>query len=190
MEDALLNALEEDARTQCAAIIEEAGKAAADIIAEAEKEVSILREERFDSLNIRLRELKTSSINAARVRAEGLKLKARHEIIEKVLDDALEGFKGLPREEYAEVLKSLYEELKKEWGSREKPVVLVNPEDTGFIKEASFEVRPDPDVRLGAVFVSGDGRIRYENTIPSRIKSIRPDLVAAVEKTLFGVNSL
>lgn len=188
-QEALLNILEEDARNQSARMLEDAEAAAKEIVAESEREVLAAREERVKDLSDSLEKKKAALVNSARTRAEGLKLKARRELIDDVFSEAVKSLNGLPGDRYEEFLGRLFGELKAEWAKdrgKEKPVALVNPADMGIIKDHEIEFKPDPKIEAGVVFVSADNRLRYENTVPSRVARIRADLLPNINKMLFG----
>ncbi len=186
-QDALLKAIEEDAYAQTDRIVSEAEEAAKSIVEDARNEVRKLREERLKSLALSMERRKASTINGARTRANGLKLSVRHEIIEGVLKEAEQSFRGLPNEEYSRLINNLYGELKNDWPFEAgNAIALVNPNDAGLIKDGFAQVKPDAGVTLGVVFTSKDGRIRFENTVRSRIQKARSSLLTAINKTVFG----
>lgn len=188
-QEALLNILEEDARNQSARMLEDAEAAAKEIVAESEREVLAAREERVKDLSDSLEKKKAALVNSARTRAEGLKLKARRELIDDVFSEAVKSLNGLPKDRYEEFLGMLFSELKAEWAKdrgKEKPIALVNPADMGIIKDHEIELKPDPKIEAGLVFVSADNRLRYENTVSSRVARIRADLLPNINKMLFG----
>ncbi len=188
-EDALLTALEEDARVQSERILSEAREAAADMKEAAEREAAEVRRKRTSEMDDSLRRKTASAVNAARMRAAGRALELRHEMAGQVLARVAESFAKLPRGEYAALVGRLYAELKQDWSAdkeREKYAVLVNPADVELIKDREGEVRPDDSITSGVVFVSVDGRLRYENTIASRIKKAKDTLLPMIDKTLSG----
>lgn len=187
-QDTLLLALEEDARNQARRIIEEAEEEAKKIIEGAEAEARSLRERRLAELSSALEKKKAYTLNTARTRAAGAGLRARHGLIDQVLRDTLERFRSMSGHEYSVVLNGLYEELKREWDAsgEDRPIVLVNPADTGLLNDGYGEVRADKDVSLGVVFTSKDGKVRFDNTVPSRLRKSRAELMPLLDKLLFG----
>lgn len=188
-QDSLLKTLEEDAEAQSRSIIEEADESAASAITQAEAEAARIKEERLKELNLSIARERAAAINGARLRMNGLKLKVRHEIIEGVINEAIEKVRELPKDEYSDLFNKLYMELKRDWNRdrpNDRPLAHINPDDMGIIKDPDAETVPDKDVRLGIVFTSKDGKVRYENTIPGRVARARAGLEAAVNKMLFG----
>lgn len=187
-QDALLKALEEDAREQCKRILADAEEKARDIIREAEKEALRIKEEGLKALREILEKQRASLLNNARILMGGLKLEVRREVAEDVLNRVINAIEGLPKDRYAILLDRLYKELKSDWekNMKDKPVVHINPGDAGLLKDPEAVFSPDPDVKLGVLFTSGDGRVRYENTIPARIKKYRSQLAADIDRIVFG----
>jgi len=188
-QDALLKAIEEDARAQAERIIEESEEAARGIVKDAEDEVSGIRAERLAALAQRLERRKASLLNGARINTGALKLRARLDVIERVLALTEERARGTTREEYGTLLNRFYEELEKKWleeAETEPPIVLVNPEDAGLLDGRGVEIKPDPGVSIGVVFTSRDGRKRYENTVSSRIRKARGEMVMEIDRLIFG----
>lgn len=186
-EETLITALEDDAREQARQILEEARQTAESILREASLEAEQERQERTDALKQRLRSDKAAVLNGARMKASGSKLAIRHELADRAVNDAQERFASLPKEEYSGFLGQLFSELKSEWDIErpgEVPVVLVNQADMGLLK-TDLKVREDNGVRLGVVFVSGDGKIRFENTVAARLSKGRTVMAPAINEMLF-----
>src|SRR5574337_148398 len=141
-QEALLKAIEEDARAQTSRIVSEAEEAARTIIEDAEGEVKRIRDERLKSLVLSMERQKASAVNNARTRANGLQLSVRHGIIEEVIKEAEERFAKLPKEDYSVLLKRFYGELKDIWPTEAGGfTALVNPSDANLIDVA--DLRPD-----------------------------------------------
>lgn len=184
-QDALLKAIEDDALAEKEAILKEAEDASVAIIEQARTEASAWKDERMSALRLSFAARRAVLTGSAKVRSQALKLKARHALIQEVLREAVNsfgeqgGFDGL--------LNRFYAELKVEWdlAGLPSPVVLVNPADAGLITAEGVEVKTDKDVRLGVVFVSKDGKTRYENTVDSRLKKALKTLEPEIDRLLF-----
>ncbi|MBI5643069.1 MAG: hypothetical protein HY954_06310 [Deltaproteobacteria bacterium] len=188
-EGALLKAIEEDAYVQSARIIQEAEEAARELTELAGKEAASLREERLKAQSDSFERKRASAINGARTRMNGLRLKLRQEFIEGIFKGVTGKFKSLPKKEHDQLIKRLYEELKRDWlrdKGDQRPVVHISPSDLSAVKDDWALFSPDGGVSLGVVFTSKDGRIRYGNTIESRLRRAERTLTAAVDKILFG----
>lgn len=188
-EETLLEALEEDTRNQCAAIIREAEETAERIVKEAQESAERTFEARLTESREAIDRARAFAINSARTRMSGAVLDVRHSLIDEVFAGVVKKITAMPKAEYARLLNRLYSELKGDWvkaGILDKPSVLVNPSDAGLIADAGADIKADASVSPGVVFVSPDGKLRLENTVSSRITKARTDLVPAVNKLLFG----
>jgi vacuolar-type H+-ATPase subunit E/Vma4 len=186
-EDTLISALEEDARAQAARIIEEAREAAEATLRDAGEQIAREREARVAELEAALKGQRAAMLNAARTRASGARLNVRHSLIQRALEEAGANFSSLPKDEYRRLLMRLFLELKAEWEKvrpGEAPVVFVNPADAGLI-ETSYTVKSDEGVKLGVVFATVDGTVRFENSIPGRLSRARAVMVPAMNEMLF-----
>ena len=116
-------------------------------------------------------------------------LNVRCSLIDETFAGALAAVNDLPKDEYAAFLNRLLSEVLSEWATQSvnsKPVVLIAPEDAGFIKSGGVEIRPDARVSLGVILLSTDGRVEYENTVGSRINMVKAELMPLLDKILFA----
>lgn len=187
-QQALLKALEEDARTQSGNIINSAKEAADAILSRAAEETESLRARRIEELGATLARKRASMVNSARTRANAEKLKVRHELIEQVFSAALESAGSIDGDEYARVVNALVEELAAAFdnASCSGARILVDPGYTGRVNIPGLEVEADGSVGLGAVIISSDGRLVCENTVASRLEKAKNELMPVVDKLLFG----
>ena len=187
-EETLLKTLEEDARGQAAGILRDAGERAREIIDGAEREAALFREARLRELEATLEKERSALINSARVRAVGALIEVRRNGIDSVLESTVESFRTLPGAEYSRLLERLCSILEKDLRSEgeTRPVLRVNPSDIGRLGNGDVEFAADPEVTLGAAFVSSDGKVRKELTIPSIIRKKRRALETRIDKALFG----
>jgi vacuolar-type H+-ATPase subunit E/Vma4 len=187
-ENTLITALEEDARAQAARLLEEAREATDAVLRESRADVERERDRRVRQVEIDLLGQRAALLNSARTRASGGKLSVRHGLIERAMDEAVNRFTSMPKDEYRLLLNRLFLELKDEWEKKrpgESPDVLVNPADIGLL-ETSFTLKADKGISLGVVFASLDGTVRFENTIPGRLEKGRTLMVPAINEMLFG----
>ncbi len=188
-DDALLKAIEGEVFAECARLIKEASDSASVIIREAEEESRGIREERMKALDRGIDRRRTCAVANARIRANAVRLKARREVIEEALDGAIKAFEQMPGVPYTALLMRLYNELERAWKALPAagaPVVLSGERDVGLLAKAGIAARSDPSVSLGVVFASKDGRLRFENTIHSRIEKARSNLVMELNRIIFG----
>ena len=187
-QDPLIAALEEDARNQASRIIEEAQEAREAILRQARGDAQREGEERLSEAKERLRKTRAARINTARTKTAGMKLGVRQELITRAIDEARKSFFSLKGADYSKLLSHLYGELERDWARArldEAPVVRVNPADVGIIRADGAAVKPDESIAAGVVFESADGRVRFENTVSSRIERAKKNMIPAINEMLF-----
>lgn len=186
--NALLKAIEEDAFAESGRLVKEAEGAAAAIVGEAEREVAAEREERLGALYQGFEKRRASAVNNARIRVNAIKLMARREVVEGALSGLLTEAGRMPDAEYAALLMRFFKELERAWkqSSASEPRVLAGAREAGLLAKAGIAAEIDPAVSLGVVFKSKDGRLRFENTIHSRIEKAGSVLVMELNRHIFG----
>lgn len=184
--DVLLKALEADAMAQSSRIIKAAEDAAAGMLSQADIEVKMFETESVEALRAGLEREGVVRLSGARLLAKAAGLQARQDSIEEVFGAVAARINKLNADEYAALIRGLYELLKAEWTLDESFVVSINPQDAGLLRDNGVEVRPDATVTHGVVLTTKDGKVRYENTVASRIKMMRANLVPVINKSLFG----
>lgn len=188
-QDALLAALDDDARAQAESIIRSAEEEAAALIAAAVEEAGIMLEHMLAEAGRSFDRSRAELMNGARVRAAAALMDCRRGLMEEVFERSTRSFSALDRTEYGRILNLWYDELKAAWdeaGMPGEPVVIVNPVDLELIGERGALLRPDPLLGHGLVFVSGDGRVRFENTFSSRLYKSKEDLMPLLDRILFS----
>ncbi len=191
-EDALLAALEEDARSQAEYIIEGAEAEAAALIKSAGEEAEVMLEAMLAQAARSVDRLRAEMMNNARVRASAKLIDCRRGLMEDVFERSANAFSSLERTEYGRILNLWYDELKAAWdkaGMEGDLAVHVNPVDLELIDGRGLLLKPDPAVRLGLVFVSADGRVRLENAFSTRMDKAKEDLVPRIDSILFSDGS-
>ncbi len=187
-QNALLKALEDDARAQALNIIKEAEDAAAVVVAQAEKEAGEALQARLTAMSGEFERRKAAEINFAKTRTQTALLSVRCALIAGAFSKAAEAVRKLPGYEYAELLNRLLAEAMEVWaahGNASRPVVLAAPEDAGLIAGAGAEIKPNGRVSLGVMLQSNDGRVEYENTVGSRLNLVRPEMMPILDRILF-----
>lgn len=184
--DVLIKALEADAVAQSKAIIKAAEDAATEMLRQAHAEAEAFETERVGALQAGLERERGVRLGSARLLARAVCLKARQEAVEAVMDAACSCLCALPPSEHARLIRGLYDGLKAEWAFDESPVVLVNPRDVALLRDYGVEARQDESVVDGVVFVAGDGKVRYVNTVASRMKMMKAGLVPMIDAALFS----
>lgn len=191
-EDALLAALDEDAKAQADSIIQGAQIEADGLIKSAGEEAAVTLGAMLSQAARSVERLRAGMMNNARVKAAATLIDCRRALIDDVFERSLVAFSSIERTEYGRILNLWYDELWAAWEKAEMagaPVVVVNPQDGALIAGRGYLLKPDPAVRLGLAFVSADGRIRLENTFQARMDKAKEDLVPLLNCILFSDDS-
>lgn len=188
-QDQLIKAVEEESRRESARIVKEAEAEAGEIISEAKKAVEKERLERLEGFRKELEKERIGVVNRSRAGARSRLLAERSGLIEEIFSEVVNRVEDLPQKKRLELVQSFYDEVKKTWqedgeNPGDKPRVHINPADLDLIKDPEVEFVPDAQVSLGVVFVSGDARLRAENTLSARLNRARGGLVPQLNRIL------
>lgn len=186
-QESLLAALEEDARAQADSIIRSAQTQAAALMAAAGEEAASATDAMLALSARAIDRSRAALLNGARVRAAALIIDSRRALMDAVFERSALAFSSIERTEYRRILNRWYDELKAAWdeaGLTAEPVVIVNPADRELLDQSGFLLKADPLVTHGLVFVSADGRVRFENTFASRLDRAREDVMPLLERIL------
>jgi vacuolar-type H+-ATPase subunit E/Vma4 len=190
-QDALLKAIEDDALAEKAVLLKEAEEAVSAIMQQARAESTAWKEKRIALVKVSLANKKAGLLGAARVRANALKLRLRRSLAKEVLEEAAKLLEASQKGERQTLINRFYNELKAEWvkaglAPGDTPTALVNPLDVGLIKADGNELKGDGGIGFGVVFISKDGKTRFENTINGRMKRAAKALEVEVDSILFN----
>lgn len=174
LEKELLKTLEEDARRECASIIEDAQKEADDIIKKAAEKLEKMKRERLEQAKASLQKERIKRLADARLHANEIILRQRQLAITKIFEGVAERLSELRKEkDYPDILKRLCKEAMDGWHDSMKD-------------EKAFEILSDAgDILPGVVIMSRDKRFKIINTLHSRLEKARPELVSMIDKILF-----
>jgi vacuolar-type H+-ATPase subunit E/Vma4 len=198
-EKELLKALEQDARREYAAIIEEAEKEADTILKAAAEEANGLRQKEFEKAKKSIEFQKVGMLANARLYAKELILKERQLAINKVLDMAYNRLQEMRHDkDYPDILKRLFKEAADKWLTYmqdEKAAVVASKKDIAILADlnnaSGFEFIPYQTENMppGVVIMSKDKRYRVINTLHSRLERAKIELTSMIDRILFGEDS-
>ncbi len=103
----IISQIEYESNDRCRIIIEEANKKAQGIIDSAEAEASGILKESEEQTAKKLENMSQSAVSSAELAKSKILLKSKLEIIDDMLDKALNEIRALGDEEYFEIIKSL-----------------------------------------------------------------------------------
>ena len=191
-EDALLTALDEDAKAQADSIVQGAQIEADGLIKSAGEEAAVTLEAMLSQGARAVERKRAEMMNNAGVKAAATLIDCRRSLMDDVFEKSLAAFSSIDRIEYGRILNFWYDELSAAWEKAEMegaPVVHVNQQDGALIAGRGYLLNPDPAVRFGLVFVSADGRVRLENTFQARMDKTKEDLMPLIDSILFSEDS-
>lgn len=179
----LIMALEEEGRSEVRRILEEANQQAGALIGKAEEEAAFIQDARMKTAATEFEKVRTARINSAGLKARGLVLQVKYELMDALFKEALEEIQG--SKDYPRILGRFYNELKESW-SYGGPVIHVNPSDVEHLRAKDVEITPDEGVSGGVEFRSKDKRLRFSNTLATRLERVRGMLAGELDRLLFS----
>ncbi len=185
-------------------IIEEARRRAEEIVREAERRAEEILKARVEEARRAARRKLRLELHRARLEGSTRLQKVKNELLERVFDEAtarLREFVERSREEYARVLRDLIVEALEALGEGEF-VVLVNKRDWNLAGSMLPSIEEEArrrgrslklhlgeeavDVMGGAVILSADGRVIYNNSLEARLEHVKNMLAGEVLRILMG----
>jgi len=187
--------LEKEASTEIESILSEARGRASEVVADARQEADTLVGARErQAAGLRSAAI-TRARSSAQLEASSLQLRAQHDGVEAVFEEARERLGALvsDADAYPAVLKKLLAEALESLDADEVQAVIVHPDERGYLdrvaKELSptFEVITDAAIR-GGVRLRLKGNNTIENSLFERLEVLRAELASEVSEVLFGAS--
>lgn len=194
-EKELLKALEDDARRECDAIIENTLAEADAIIKTAIEEMEKKKKQGLETIKACMQMERTRRLADARLYAREAILKERQAGINRVLEKTRDRLGDIQKNrDYPVVLERLLKEALAEWNGSMKgrdAQVIAAKRDIPLLKKIrasddNYEIVPDEAeaVSSGVVIASKDRRFRITNTLLSRLERAKGELVSVIDKAL------
>src|SRR3972149_5120077 len=194
-EKELLKALEDDARRECNAIIENTLAEADAIIKTAIEEMEKKKKEGLETIKACMQMERTRRLADARLYAREAILKERQAGINRGLEKTRDRLGDIQKvRDYPVVLERLLKEALAEWNGSMKgrdAQVIAAKRDIPLLKKIrasdnNYEIVPDEAeaVSSGVVIASKDRRFRITNTLISRLERAKGELVSVIDKAL------
>jgi len=187
----IFRALEEQAQSDCDALLEAARSHADSIDKEASASSESICARCVDSARIASSEDAAKKLNAVRLESHKQVATAKENAVEAVFamaKDRLASLRGSPG--YEALFQSLFEEALD--GTRQDYVILVDSSDEALARKMATEkgvagkVQPDIYTMGGLVVSYAGGRILRRNTLEDRLEKAREHLKANVAEILFS----
>lgn len=192
IEDIIL-ALDEQCRSECQAIFQEAHRQAEEIVRRAEEEAEEIRHSKREKVIAAAESEAAAMLYSARLRAKNLAVEVKESVLEDAFKKAGEEA-GRLREsgDYQRIFTTLLEEALASIG--EGGVLHVDPRDRAVAEKAIEEtgnadrmaIQEDLQCLGGLVVSDREGRINIVNTFDERLKRARERLKLEVTSVLFG----
>lgn len=186
----ILQALEEQCRTECQAIFDKAKGEVDEIIAEAEVEAARIREAKMDRVKKEVASERASLLYSSRLNFKNATIRAREEVVNEAFDKATERLaKVRSNGSYQAILEKLVDEgLQKVSGD---PVLHVDKKDKDVASKTLSalnvrgEIRPDITCLGGCVISDAEERVTVINTLEERLERAKSRLRMEVAEELF-----
>ncbi len=187
--------LEKEASTEIESILSEARGRASEVVADARQEADALVGARErQAAGLRSAAI-TRARSSAQLEASSLQLRAQHDGVEAVFEEARERLSALvsDADAYPAVLKKLLVEALEDLDAGEVQAVIVHPDERGYLDSVAkellrtAEVIPDATIR-GGVRLRLKGNNTIENSLFERLEVLRAELASEVSEALFGAS--
>ncbi|HEX7003266.1 MAG TPA: V-type ATP synthase subunit E [Trueperaceae bacterium] len=187
--------LEKEASAEIEQILSEARTRASEIVEGARAEAETLLASRKRSVEAQSAAGLVRARSAAQLEASSLTLRAQHDAIAAVFQEAEERIAALRRgPTYVEVLGQLMKEAVAASGSDPSEIraVKVDPEDDEAARKAAKglglqdRITADPKVYAGVRVEAASDSAVIENTLPGRLAALRGELAAEVAQVLLS----
>ncbi len=186
----ILQALEEQCRSECQAIFDKAKVEVDAILAEAEMEAAKIREAKMDRVKKEVASERAALLYSSRLNFKNATIRAREEVVNEAFAKATEKLsKTRSNGSYQAILEKLVGEgLKKVSGD---PVLHVDKKDKDIASKSLSslnirgEIRPDITCLGGCVIADAEDRVTVINTLEERLERAKSRLRMEVAEELF-----
>ncbi len=188
--DNILQALEEQCRSECQAIFDKAKSEVDEILAEAEVEAAKIREAKMDRVKKEVASERSALLYSSRLNFKNAMIRAREEIVNVAFERAMAKLAEVRSNgSYQAILEKLVGEgLEKVSG---EPVLHVDATDkeiaSKYLKSLNVrgEIRPDITCLGGCVVADAEERVTIINTLEERLERAKSRLRMEVAEELF-----
>ena len=187
----ILRALDEQADSDCRALVETAKQQAKSIMADAKAEADRIRVAKVTATETQVRSRAAQMVNAAKLERRRRITAAQESGIDQVYADAgaaLSASRGT--KEYEDLFRALAREASER--SIGDLAVHVAPADAVLAAKVmadlglKAEIDPSADIRGGLTVISSGGRVFRRNTFDDRLAKVRKHVQSEVARILFA----
>jgi V/A-type H+-transporting ATPase subunit E len=189
----IIAALDEQCRSECQAVFQEAEREAKRILEQAEADAEEIRRSKKEKAIASAESEAAALLYSARLRAKNLAVEVKESVLEEVIKRAHEETEKLRNDPaYPELMADLLKEAVAVVG--DEGVVHVDPRDRGVAEKAlsltglggKFSLQDDLECSGGLVVSDREGRINIVNTFDERLKRAKERLKLDITRILFG----
>ncbi|MEJ2287376.1 MAG: V-type ATP synthase subunit E family protein [Deinococcales bacterium] len=187
--------LEKEASTEIESILSEARSRASEVVAEARQEADALVAQRERQAAAQRSAAVTRARSSAQLEASSLQLRAQHEGVEAVFEEARKRLSALvdDGDAYPAVLEKLLDEALETLDAQDVQAVVVHPDERAVaeaaVGELSLEASVETDEGIrGGVRLRLKGNNTVENSLFERLEVLRAELASEVSEGLFGAS--
>ncbi len=186
----ILQALEEQCRSECQAIFDKAKAEVDAIIAEAEAEAARIREAKMERVKKEVASERAALLYSARLNFKNAMIRAREEVVNEAFEKAMVKLAEVRSNgSYPAILEQLVGEgLQKVSGD---PVLHVDKQDQDVASNSLSslnvrgEIRPDLNCLGGCVVTDAEEKVTVINTLEERLERAKSRLRMEVAEELF-----
>lgn len=188
--DEILEALDEECRSECQNMFRHAQEEVEEILKEAEEEAARIREAKLERVRTRIKNDSSNLIYLANLKLKSEVITVRDQMIGNAFEEVSRELKDIrQRQEYKKVLRDLTEEAVS--GIEGHLIVHVDPADVSAVRDcldekgASYDLHDDLNTIGGIVVATDDARILIDNTIEKRLAMASEKMRMQVGRELF-----
>lgn len=195
--DALSRAILSEAQAEADQILADAQKRADEIRQRAEQEAAEVRKEALNRANQEAERLRGQKVATSQLKARTMQLEHREKLLNKVFQEAEKELPNIRQwTDYEEIAHNLLTEALIQMRAQ-KVVVRADPYTQKLIKQDVLEsITKERGVQIeigeplqqgtGIIVEADGGRLRYDNTLETRLRRMLSSMRASVYHTLMG----
>jgi len=195
--DTLSQAVLTEARDESEKILAEARQKAEEIRREAQEQAAAARKAILERAALDAERIRSRVIATAQLQARMLQLEHREKLLDKVCDAARRQLPSVQQwSDYDQIVRELLREALHRLGAQKAQVladevarrVLTNGVLAEFCEEMKVELNLGPTLMSGTGLIveTEDGRLRFDNTLETRLSRLQDSLRSSVYHILMG----
>jgi len=181
--DNVVKEIQASADRQAYDIVSQAKAEVKAILAEADVQISDMKEKEDKRLKEEVERLKRQELSSAELESKKIVLSKKKEILAKAFETVLADLESAPRDEKLEQYKKMIKSAKT---VIDKPKALISPKDDFTAKELGVKsVETDPKIRAGLILQSEDNTVEVDMQYETILQAIWNREIKAMSDILF-----